>query len=105
VCQIVRLVCPASETPLRVMTHAWGLMGLTGAAMQELRLLFKYLRAMNALGAVVLDLSLARGLDYYTGVIYEATLKVSTGLHVCVCMFVGLYLALHRCARTGTRRS
>ncbi|KAF5833236.1 hypothetical protein DUNSADRAFT_10518 [Dunaliella salina] len=44
-------------------------------AMEELRLLFKYLTAMNALGPVVLDLSLARGLDYYTGVIYEATLK------------------------------
>jgi len=39
-------------------------------------LLFKYTQAMNALGPVVLDLSLARGLDYYTGVIYEATLKV-----------------------------
>jgi histidyl-tRNA synthetase len=44
--------------------------------MEELRLLFKYTQAMNALGPVVLDLSLARGLDYYTGVIYEATLKV-----------------------------
>uniref|UniRef100_A0A7S3QSI3 Histidine--tRNA ligase, cytoplasmic n=1 Tax=Dunaliella tertiolecta TaxID=3047 RepID=A0A7S3QSI3_DUNTE len=44
-------------------------------AMEELRLLFKYLTAMNALRPVVLDLSLARGLDYYTGVIYEATLK------------------------------
>lgn len=47
--------------------------------MDELRLLFKYLQAMNALGPVVFDLSLARGLDYYTGVIYEATLKVRMG--------------------------
>lgn len=43
---------------------------------QELKLLFTYLKAMGALGPVVLDLSLARGLDYYTGVIYEAVLKV-----------------------------
>jgi histidyl-tRNA synthetase len=32
---------------------------------------------MKALGPVVFDLSLARGLDYYTGVIYEAVLKVT----------------------------
>lgn len=30
---------------------------------------------MNALDNIVFDLSLARGLDYYTGVIYEAVLK------------------------------
>ncbi len=30
---------------------------------------------MGALGPVTLDLSLARGLDYYTGVIYEAVLQ------------------------------
>ncbi len=34
---------------------------------------------MGALGAVTLDLSLARGLDYYTGLIYEAVLKVRVG--------------------------
>ena len=32
---------------------------------------------MNALGPITLDLSLARGLDYYTGVIYEAVLQGS----------------------------
>ena len=30
---------------------------------------------MGGLGSLVLDLSLARGLDYYTGVIYEAVLQ------------------------------
>lgn len=30
---------------------------------------------MGALGSLSLDLSLARGLDYYTGVIYEAVLQ------------------------------
>lgn len=37
-------------------------------------LLFSYLDAMNALDNLSFDLSLARGLDYYTGLIYEAVL-------------------------------
>jgi hypothetical protein len=44
------------------------------AALADLRALFDYLDAMGALKRVVFDLSLARGLDYYTGVIYEAVL-------------------------------
>ncbi|KAL6750380.1 hypothetical protein V8C86DRAFT_855743 [Haematococcus lacustris] len=44
-------------------------------ALEELRLLFSFLQAMGALGSLTFDLSLARGLDYYTGVIYEAVLK------------------------------
>lgn len=42
------------------------------AAFADLRLLFDYLDAMEGLDRVSLDLSLARGLDYYTGLIYEA---------------------------------
>jgi histidyl-tRNA synthetase len=38
---------------------------------QEMELLFSYLDAFNARGHVSFDLSLARGLDYYTGLIYE----------------------------------
>ncbi|CAG9463735.1 unnamed protein product [Pedinophyceae sp. YPF-701] len=49
------------------------------AAIEELRTMFGYMQAMDCLGPVCLDLSLARGLDYYTGVIYEAVLK---GAHV-----------------------
>jgi len=41
-------------------------------AMEDLRILFDYLEAMDKLKFVSFDLSLARGLDYYTGVIYEA---------------------------------
>lgn len=37
-------------------------------------MLFGYLEAMGALQQFSFDLSLARGLDYYTGVIYEALL-------------------------------
>ncbi|KAL4421027.1 hypothetical protein ABPG77_007502 [Micractinium sp. CCAP 211/92] len=47
----------------------------SAAALEELRTLFGFLDSMGALGPIVFDLSLARGLDYYTGVIYEAVLK------------------------------
>lgn len=40
--------------------------------MEDLRILFEYLEAMDKLRFISFDLSLARGLDYYTGVIYEA---------------------------------
>ncbi|KDD74722.1 histidyl-tRNA synthetase, partial [Helicosporidium sp. ATCC 50920] len=40
----------------------------------ELDVLVGHLEALGALHRIVLDLSLARGLDYYTGVIYEAVL-------------------------------
>lgn len=41
-------------------------------ALEDLRILFQYLEAMGKLQYFSFDLSLARGLDYYTGVIYEA---------------------------------
>jgi histidyl-tRNA synthetase len=41
-------------------------------AMEDMRILFEYLDAMDKLNFISFDLSLARGLDYYTGVIYEA---------------------------------
>ncbi|KAI2504569.1 Anticodon binding of tRNA [Fragilaria crotonensis] len=41
-------------------------------AMEDLKILFEYLEAMGKLNFMSFDLSLARGLDYYTGVIYEA---------------------------------
>eukprot|EP01100_Stratorugosa_tubuloviscum_P009814 TRINITY_DN412_c0_g1_i1.p1 TRINITY_DN412_c0_g1~~TRINITY_DN412_c0_g1_i1.p1 ORF type:complete len:538 (+),score=279.13 TRINITY_DN412_c0_g1_i1:96-1709(+) len=43
-------------------------------ALEELGLLFEYLSAYQVLDQIVLDLSLARGLDYYTGLIYEAVM-------------------------------
>ena len=43
-------------------------------ALNDLGLLFKFLEAMNSLRFLSFDLSLARGLDYYTGVIYEVVL-------------------------------
>eukprot|EP00735_Rhodelphis_limneticus_P006330 TRINITY_DN18720_c0_g1::TRINITY_DN18720_c0_g1_i1::g.20391::m.20391 TRINITY_DN18720_c0_g1::TRINITY_DN18720_c0_g1_i1::g.20391 ORF type:complete len:481 (+),score=192.98,sp/Q2KI84/SYHC_BOVIN/55.23/6e-178,tRNA-synt_His/PF13393.1/2.3e-45,HGTP_anticodon/PF03129.15/6.3e-14,tRNA-synt_2b/PF00587.20/1.2e-13,tRNA-synt_2/PF00152.15/3.7e-05,tRNA-synt_2/PF00152.15/27,HGTP_anticodon2/PF12745.2/0.025,tRNA-synt_2d/PF01409.15/0.052,tRNA-synt_2d/PF01409.15/2.6e+03 TRINITY_DN18720_c0_g1_i1:39-1445(+) len=50
-------------------------------ALEDMRTLFKYLEAYNCLPRFSFDLSLARGLDYYTGVIYEAVLTdPSTGV-------------------------
>ena len=50
----------------------------TGLA--HLRLLFGYLQAFGALERIRFDLSLARGLDYYTGVIFEAVLPGTDGI-------------------------
>ncbi|GMH81087.1 hypothetical protein TrVE_jg8634 [Triparma verrucosa] len=41
-------------------------------ALEDLRLMFTYLSSMGCLPYLSFDLSLARGLDYYTGCIYEA---------------------------------
>lgn len=49
------------------------------AALQEMGTLCDALAAMDALERVSFDLSLARGLDYYTGVIYEAVLLAGEG--------------------------
>ena len=46
-------------------------------AMDEMDLLFTYLDAFNILNKVEFNLSLARGLDYYTGVIYEVVTEGS----------------------------
>lgn len=43
-------------------------------AIEEMTLLFEYLDIMNVIDFMSFDLSLARGLDYYTGLIYEAVL-------------------------------
>jgi histidyl-tRNA synthetase len=47
-------------------------------ALVELDILFQALKEANCLDNLVFDLSLARGLDYYTGVIYEAVFKGTT---------------------------
>eukprot|EP00096_Caligus_rogercresseyi_P008034 TRINITY_DN2630_c0_g1_i1.p1 TRINITY_DN2630_c0_g1~~TRINITY_DN2630_c0_g1_i1.p1 ORF type:complete len:604 (+),score=179.13 TRINITY_DN2630_c0_g1_i1:316-2127(+) len=42
--------------------------------LEQMKLLLHYADIYKCLGRVVFDLSLARGLDYYTGIIYEAVL-------------------------------
>ena len=65
-------------------------------ALNDLDKLFQLLDNSTCVHKVVLDLSLARGLDYYTGVIYEAVLKGAT--QVCYfyddCMLSRIYLVL-----------
>ncbi|KAJ7726373.1 histidyl-tRNA synthetase [Mycena metata] len=43
----------------------------------EMGLLFTYLRVYGVIDKLSFDLSLARGLDYYTGIIYEAVVEAS----------------------------
>jgi len=43
--------------------------------LEGMRLLLKYCTIFGVTDQILFDLSLARGLDYYTGVIYEAVLK------------------------------
>lgn len=45
-----------------------------------MELLFTYCQAMGSLDMIQLDFSLARGLDYYTGLIYECVLTESDRL-------------------------
>ncbi|GKA59253.1 histidine--tRNA ligase, cytoplasmic [Tanacetum coccineum] len=47
-------------------------------ALNDLDKLFQALDSARCVHKVVLDLSLARGLDYYTGLIYEAVIKGAT---------------------------
>lgn len=43
-------------------------------AIEELKILSQYVKLMGSYDSITLDLSLARGLDYYTGVIYEVVI-------------------------------
>ncbi|XP_041622548.1 histidine--tRNA ligase, mitochondrial isoform X3 [Vulpes lagopus] len=54
----------------------------------DLRLLFEYLTLFGIAEKISFDLSLARGLDYYTGVIYEAVL-LQTPAQAEECLSVG----------------
>ena len=42
--------------------------------LQEMELLFTYCQSMGCIDNILFDFSLARGLDYYTGLIYECVL-------------------------------
>lgn len=43
--------------------------------LEAMKLLLQYCNILGLEKKIIFDLSLARGLDYYTGVIYEAVLK------------------------------
>ncbi|KAI0706167.1 histidyl-tRNA synthetase [Cytidiella melzeri] len=44
---------------------------------EEMSILFTYLTAYKVIDKISFDMSLARGLDYYTGIIYEAIVEAS----------------------------
>lgn len=48
------------------------------SSLTSLKLLMEYCNLLGVTDNVVIDLSLARGLDYYTGAIFEAVLRPST---------------------------
>lgn len=50
---------------------------MAAEGVKEMELLFKYLDAYQVMDRISFDLSLARGLDYYTGIIYEAIVEAS----------------------------
>ncbi|KAJ5138427.1 Histidine-tRNA ligase/ATP phosphoribosyltransferase regulatory subunit [Penicillium bovifimosum] len=50
------------------------------AGLEEMALMMDYLSAFGVLDKVSFDMSLARGLDYYTGVIYEVITEGSAGV-------------------------
>ncbi|KAI0789570.1 hypothetical protein C8Q75DRAFT_733782 [Abortiporus biennis] len=47
------------------------------SGIDDMSILFTYLEAFNVLDKISFDMSLARGLDYYTGIIYEAVVEAS----------------------------
>lgn len=49
--------------------------------LKELKLLFNYCKIMGLDREIIFDMSLARGLDCYTGVVYEAVLKSMSPLY------------------------
>ncbi|XP_062230775.1 histidine--tRNA ligase, cytoplasmic-like [Phragmites australis] len=77
---LVKTRGPPLEVLLELRKEGSKLMENEGSvvALNELEILFKALEKANATGKIVFDLSLARGLDYYTGVIYEAVFKGAT---------------------------
>jgi len=50
--------------------------------LKDLEILFDYLEIFDVLDSFSFDLSLARGLDYYTGIIFEAVMIDNSGLSV-----------------------
>ncbi|KAI0501280.1 hypothetical protein KFK09_016224 [Dendrobium nobile] len=70
--------------PLEILSELKGsgssFLGNSGSvlALNELEILFNVLEKTKCLEKIVFDLSLTRGLDYYTGAIFEAVFKGST---------------------------
>ncbi|TEB32572.1 histidine-tRNA ligase [Coprinellus micaceus] len=67
------------EALLETLTADATLLGNARAkeGINEMGILFRLLKAYQVIDKILFDLSLARGLDYYTGIIYEAVVAAS----------------------------
>ena len=74
--EYVRLHCPLQG--LATLFAEQGIGAVAGTAAAEMELLARYCDALGCSDRVEFDLSLVRGLDYYTGVIFEAVMVVGT---------------------------
>lgn len=64
------------------------------AGLEATKLLLNYCNLLGLQSKIIFDLSLARGLDYYTGVIYEAVLQgkfINNSLKYCKFKFLFCY--------------
>ncbi|OCF57888.1 histidyl-tRNA synthetase [Kwoniella mangroviensis CBS 10435] len=71
--QYVGLKGPGHDVLEKLKSHS-DLMGIPLAkqGIEDMEILFRYLKVYKVLDKMSFDMSLARGLDYYTGIIYEA---------------------------------
>ena len=65
--------------------------------LEEMKLLLKYCDIYGCGDSVSFDVSLARGLDYYTGVIYEAVGQLYLFFFPAVCLSLSLFVSLYFC--------
>lgn len=79
---VQHLQADSTEALINTLEKDQTLMAHPGAAqgLADVKLLLEFLHLFNVRDRIKLDLSLARGLDYYTGIIYEAVTEKSEGV-------------------------
>lgn len=55
--------------------------------LEAMKLMLRYCKIYGTYERICFDLSLARGLDYYTGIIYEAVLQGMLLFYICILLF------------------
>ncbi|KAG9397050.1 Histidyl-tRNA synthetase [Carpediemonas membranifera] len=75
ICEVIGLELNDTTRPKATVIKALLANKRGQAALADMRMLASYLEASGAASNVEFNISLARGLDYYTGVIYEAVVK------------------------------
>ncbi|GJD09847.1 Histidine--tRNA ligase, cytoplasmic [Galdieria sulphuraria] len=69
------------DNPQRMLSSLYEdsqLSSMARSSLEDMELLFKYLGDLGVGDCLIFDLSLARGLDYYTGLIFEAVLTTDS---------------------------